>query len=51
MFTQIELASFRDWGDDQGRGEDQLQTDRHALARVFLAKAILDLKTTRAWVD
>jgi hypothetical protein len=50
-FTQIELAVYRDRGYAQGRGVGQPEADRCALACAFLAKAILDLKTTRALID
>jgi Transposase DDE domain/Transposase domain (DUF772) len=50
-FTQIELAVYRDRGYAQGRGVGQPEADRCALACSFLAKAVLDLKTTRALMD
>lgn len=50
-FTQIELAVYRDRGYAQRRGVGQPETDRCALACAFLAKAVLDLKTTRALMD
>ena len=50
-FTQIELAVYRDRGYAQGRGVGQPESDRCALACAFLAKAVLDLKTTRALMD
>jgi hypothetical protein len=50
-FTQIELAVYRDRGYAQGRGVGQPQADRCALACAFLAKAVLDLKTTRALIE
>ena len=50
-FTQIELAVYRDRGYAQGRGVGQPEADRCALACAFLAKAVLDLKTTRALID
>jgi len=50
-FTQIELAVYRDRGYAQGRGVGQPEADRCALACGFLAKAVLDLKTTRALID
>ena len=50
-FTQIELAVYRDRGYAQGRGAGQPEADRCALACAFLAKAVLDLKTTRALMD
>ena len=50
-FTQIELAVFRDRGYGQSRGVGQPEADRCALACAFLAKATLDLKTTRALID
>ena len=50
-FTQIELAVYRDRGYAQGRGVGQPEADRCALACAFLAKAVLDLKTTRALMD
>jgi hypothetical protein len=50
-FTQIELAVYRDRGYAQRRGVGQPEADRCALACAFLAKAVLDLKTTRALMD
>jgi hypothetical protein len=50
-FTQIELAVYRDRGYAQGRGVGQPEADRCALACAFLAKAVLDLKTTRALIE
>jgi hypothetical protein len=50
-FTQIELEVYRDRGYAQGRGAGQPEADRCALACAFLAKAILDLKTTRGLID
>jgi hypothetical protein len=50
-FTQIEFAVYRDRGYAQGRGVGQPEADRCALACAFLAKAVLDLKTTRALID
>jgi transposase len=50
-FTQIELEVYRDRGYAQGRGVGQPEEDRCALACAFLAKAVLDLKTTRALID
>jgi hypothetical protein len=50
-FTQIELVVYRDRGYAQGRGVGQPEDDRCALACAFLAKAVLDLKTTRALMD
>ena len=50
-FTQIELAVYRDRGYGQGRGVGQPESDRCVLACAFLAKAVLDLKTTRALID
>ena len=50
-FTQIELTVYRDRGYGQGRGVGQPEADRCALACAFLAKAVLDLKTTRALID
>ena len=50
-FTQIELAVYRDRGYAQRRGVGQPEADRCALACAFLAKAVLDLKTTRALID
>ena len=50
-FTQIELTVYRDRGYAQKRGAGQPEADRCALARAFLAKAVLDLKTTRALID
>ena len=50
-FTQIELAVYRDRGYAQGRGVGKPEADRCALACAFLAKAVLDLKTTRALID
>jgi transposase len=45
------LAVYRDRGYAQGRGVGQPEADRCALACAFLAKAVLDLKTTRALID
>ncbi len=50
-FTQIELAVYRDRCYGQGRSAGQPEEDRCALACAFLAKAVLDLKTTRALID
>lgn len=50
-FTQIEWAVYRDRGYAQSRGVGQPEADRCALACAFLAKAVLDLKTTRALID
>lgn len=50
-FTQIELAVYRGRGYAQGRGVGQPEADRCALACAFLAKAVLDLKTTRALME
>lgn len=50
-FTQIELEVYRNRGYAQGRGAGQPEADRCALACAFLAKAVLDLKTTRALID
>ena len=50
-FTQIELAVYRDRGYGQGRGAGQPEADRCALGCAFLAKAVLDLKSTRALID
>jgi hypothetical protein len=50
-FTQIELTVYRDRGYAQGRGVGQPEADRCTLACAFLAKAVLDLKTTRALID
>lgn len=50
-FTQIELAVYRERGYGQSRGAGQPEIDRCALACAFLAKAVLDLKTTRALID
>jgi hypothetical protein len=50
-FTQIELEVYRERGYAQGRGVGQPEADRCALACAFLAKAVLDLKTTRALID
>lgn len=50
-FTQIELAVYRERGYGQSRGAGQPEADRCALACAFLAKAILDLKTTRGLID
>lgn len=49
--SQIELTVYRDRGYAQRRGAGQPEADRCALACAFLAKAILDLKTTRALLD
>ena len=50
-FTQIELVVYRDRGYAQGRGVGHPEADRCALGCAFLAKAVLDLKTTRALLD
>ena len=50
-FTQIELAVYRDRGYAQGHGVGHPEADRCALGCAFLAKAVLDLKTTRALLD
>jgi hypothetical protein len=50
-FTQIELAVYRDRGYAQRRGKGQPESDRCALACAFVAKAVLDLKTTRALIE
>jgi hypothetical protein len=50
-FTQIELTVYRDRGYGQGRGVGQPEADRCALACAFLAKSVLDLKTTRSLMD
>ena len=50
-FTQIELEVYRHRGYAQGRGVGQPEADRCALACAFVAKAVLDLKTTRALID
>jgi hypothetical protein len=50
-FTQIELAVYRERGYASGRGVGQPEADRCALGCAFLAKAVLDLKTTRALID
>jgi len=50
-FTQIELAVYRDRGYARGRGVGKPEVDRCALACAFLAKAILNLLTTRALID
>ena len=50
-FTQIELAVFLDRHYAQGRGVGKPVADRCAMACAFLAKAVLDLKTTRALID
>lgn len=50
-FTQIELTAPRDRGYAQRRGAGQPEADRCALACALLAKAVLDLKTTRALID
>jgi hypothetical protein len=50
-FTQIELAVYRQRGYAQGSGASQPEADRCALACAFLAKAVLDLKNTRALID
>jgi len=49
--TQIELLVFRDRGYAQEPGAGRPEIDRCTLACAFLAKAILDLKTTRALMD
>ena len=48
---QIEMAVYRDRGYAQGRGVGQLEAGCCALACAFLAKAVLDLKTTRALME
>jgi hypothetical protein len=50
-FTQIELAVYRDRGYAQRRGAGQPEADRCVLACAFLAKAVLNLNTTRALMD
>lgn len=50
-FTQIELAVYRERGYAQGRGVGSPEADRCAMGCAFLAKAVLDLKTTRALID
>jgi hypothetical protein len=50
-FTQIELAVYRERGYGRSRGAGQPEEDRCALACAFLAKAVLDLKTTRALIE
>ena len=50
-YTQIELAVYRERGYGQARGAGQPEVDRCALACAFVAKAVLDLKTTRALID
>lgn len=50
-FTQIELSVYLERGYGQGRGAGQPEADRCALACAFLAKAVLDLKTSRALID
>ena len=50
-FTQIELAVYRERGYAQGRRVGQPEVDRCAQACAFLAKAVLDLKTTRALIE
>lgn len=49
--TQIELLVFRERGYAQERGVGRPEADRCALACAFIAKAVLDLKTTRALID
>ena len=49
--TQIEQLVYLDRNYGQKRGTGQPEKDRCALACAFLAKAILDLKTTRALID
>jgi hypothetical protein len=50
-FTQLELAVYRERRYDCAPGVGQPESDRCALACAFLAKAVLDLKTTRALID
>jgi hypothetical protein len=50
-FTQLELAVYRERGYDQPRGVGQPEADRCALACALVAKAVLDLKTTRALIE
>jgi hypothetical protein len=50
-FTQIERMVHQARGYAQARGVGQPEMDRCALACAFLAKAVLDLKTTRALMD
>ena len=50
-FSQIERAVYVARGYGNGRGAGQPEKDRCALACAFLAKAVLDLKTTRALLD
>ena len=49
--TQIEQLVYLDRSYGQKQGAGQPEKDRCALACAFLAKAILDLKTTRALID
>ena len=49
--SQIESIVFRDRGYAQASGVGRPELDRCALACAFLAKAELDLKTTRALMD
>jgi len=50
-WTQIERAVYRDRGYGQPRTAGQPEVDRCALACAFLAKAMFDLKTTRALIE
>ena len=50
-FIQIEMAVCSDRGYAQGRGVGQPEAGRRAPACAFLAKAALDLKTTRALIE
>ena len=45
------MTVYRDRGYAQRRGAGQPEANRCALACAFLAKAVLDLKTTRALID
>jgi hypothetical protein len=50
-FTQIEWAIYTQRGYAQRRGAGQPEANRCALGCAFLAKAVLDLKTTRALIE
>ena len=50
-WSQIEQSVSRARGYDLARGVGQPEVDRCALACAFLAKAVFDLKSTRALID
>jgi hypothetical protein len=50
-FTQVELAVYRERSYAQRYGMGQPEADGCALACIFLAKAMLDLKTIRALME